>query len=49
MKVLYTSGYPDRAVVANGVLQQDLDFLQKPFTPDALKRLVRTTLDRPKV
>jgi FixJ family two-component response regulator len=47
MKVLFMSGYTDKAIVNHGELDPDTAFLQKPFTPDALARMVREVLDSP--
>jgi PAS domain S-box-containing protein len=44
--VLYMSGYTDDAIVQHGVLGADTPFLQKPFSPVALARKVRETIDK---
>jgi PAS domain S-box-containing protein len=46
MKVIYMSGYTDSALIHSGSLPEDIVFLQKPFTPDAMLRLIRQVLDQ---
>ncbi|QEL17624.1 PAS domain S-box protein [Limnoglobus roseus] len=45
LRVLFMSGYTADAVVRHGVASDRADFIQKPFTPDAVARKVREVLD----
>ncbi len=45
IKVLFISGYADRAIVHQGVIEEGLEFMRKPFTPTDLARKVRGILD----
>jgi DNA-binding response OmpR family regulator len=46
LRVLFMSGYTDDVAVRHGVMHEEADFLQKPFTPLGLARKVREVLDR---
>jgi len=45
IKVLFMSGYTDEAIVHHGVLDSNVKFIQKPFSPVALAKKVREVLD----
>lgn len=49
IKILYTSGYTDDAIVRHGVLEPGVAFIQKPFTPNALLAKVREVLGMPRL
>ena len=46
LKVLYISGYTANGIVRQGILEDNLAFLQKPFSRAALARKVREALER---
>ncbi len=45
MKVLFISGYTDDAIGQHGVLDEEISFLQKPFTPQKLAKKIRIMFD----
>ncbi|MFN8668172.1 MAG: PAS domain S-box protein [Gemmatimonadaceae bacterium] len=45
MKVLFASGYTRNAIVHQGVLEEGIHFLQKPYVPATLTKRVREVLD----
>jgi FixJ family two-component response regulator len=46
VKTLFMSGYTADTIAHRGVLDAEIDFLQKPFAVEALARKVREVLDR---
>jgi CheY-like chemotaxis protein len=45
IKVLFMSGYTDDSVALRGVFASDIEFIEKPFTPDGLSRKVREVFE----
>lgn len=45
LKILYMSGYTDDVIARHGVLEENVSFIEKPFTIRALARKVREVLD----
>jgi CheY-like chemotaxis protein len=45
LKVLYMSGYTDEVIAHRGVLEEGVNFIQKPFSVHALAAKVREVLD----
>ena len=46
MKVICMSGYTDNAIAPHGVLAPGLNFIEKPFSSEALARKVREVLGK---
>ncbi|MBS0275325.1 MAG: CHASE3 domain-containing protein [Proteobacteria bacterium] len=47
LRVLFTSGYTQNAIVHNGKLDDDVSLLSKPYRKDDLARKLRSLLDAP--
>ncbi len=45
LRVLYTSGYTENAIIHNGVVDADIELLDKPYRRGELARLLRRVLD----
>jgi hypothetical protein len=45
LRVLFTSGYTESEIAHHGVLADGLEFIPKPYSPDALLQRVRQLLD----
>ena len=44
-KCIYMSGYTANIIANHGILDEDVIFLQKPFTPNAIAKKLRQALD----
>ncbi len=49
IKVLYMSGYTENVIFKKGILQEGIDFIQKPFTLRALHEKISRILSPPSV
>jgi CheY-like chemotaxis protein len=45
IKVLYTSGYTENAIIHHGRLDEGVELLEKPFRIDSLARKMRSVLE----
>jgi FixJ family two-component response regulator len=45
IKILFISGYTDESIVQHGILDSQVEFLQKPFSVESLGKKVRQVLD----
>jgi FixJ family two-component response regulator len=43
-RVIFMTGYGENLISRAGVIDDDVDLLQKPFTPEALAAKVRSVL-----
>jgi signal transduction histidine kinase len=47
LKILFTTGYTQNAIVHGGILDHGVDLIVKPYPADKLARKIREILDRP--
>jgi signal transduction histidine kinase/CheY-like chemotaxis protein len=48
LRVLYMSGYAGEVISTHGVLEEGVQFIQKPFAPQSLARKLRQVIDAPR-
>jgi CheY-like chemotaxis protein len=46
LRVVFMSGYAERALTTNGAIPSGTGYLEKPFTVETLMRRIREVLDR---
>ena len=46
LKIIYVSGHTDNHIVHNGILEEGINFIQKPYSQQLLATQIRKTLDR---
>ncbi len=46
LKILYASGYTDDEVIRQGILEAEVEFIQKPYTPQSLAGVVLKMLEQ---
>jgi DNA-binding response OmpR family regulator len=44
IKVLFMSGYPNEVILRHGLMNGEVNYLQKPFTPSELAAKVREVM-----
>jgi FixJ family two-component response regulator len=45
LKVIYLSGYTDNVIAHHGILDEGIQFIQKPFSLEVLTAKIREVLD----
>jgi len=46
IKVIFTSGYSNQGIHTNFILERGLEFIQKPYHPEWLRKKIRSVLDK---
>jgi FixJ family two-component response regulator len=47
LKILFTSGYTDSFIQSSGIIDKEINFINKPYSTVELARKVREILDNP--